>query len=118
MNLIKQYIDFAKNCATTDYSNQKSVKLHNKSVNKLYWIAKKIALKNTTVTMDDFIKLLDVNENRTNIWAAVHLLELFQIDKIIEEKALKIIRQLVEGDSAEAIGFKIWLDNYNSKMNN
>ncbi len=115
MNLIQEYIELTNNCASTDYGDKKSVKLHNKSVDKMYEIAEKIGYEQTTETIDDFAKLLEINENKTNVWAAVHILERIPADKLIEEKALKIIKQQADGDSAEAMGFKIWLDNYKRK---
>ena len=115
MNLIQEYIELAKTCASTDYGDKKSVKLHNKSVDKMYEIAEKIGYEQTTETIDDFAQLLEINEYKTNVWAAVHILERIPVDKPIEEKALKIIKQQADGDSAEAMGFKIWLDNYKRK---
>ncbi len=94
---------------------KKSVRLLNKSVDKMYEIAKKIGYKQTTETIKDFAKLLEINENKTNVWAAVHILERIPTDKTIEEKALKIVKRQSDGDTAEAMGFKIWLDNYMRK---
>ena len=115
MNLIQEYIELTKTCASTDYGDKKSVKLHNKAVEKMYEIAEKIGYEQTTETIDDFAKLLEINEYKINVWAAVHILERIPADKSIEEKALKIIKQQADGDSAEAMGFKIWLDNYKRK---
>ncbi len=115
MNLIQEYLELTKACASTDYADKKSVRLHNKSVDRMYEIAEKFGYEQTTETIDDFAKLLEINENKTNVWAAVHILERIPADKKIEEKALKIIKNQAEGDSAEAMGFKIWLDNYQKK---
>jgi hypothetical protein len=113
MNIIQEYIELTKNCASTDYADKKSVRLHNKSVDKMYEIAEKIGYGQTTI--NDFANLLDITENKTNVWAAVHILERISASKTIEEKALKIIKQQADGDTAEAMGFKIWLDNYKKK---
>jgi hypothetical protein len=115
MNLIQEYIELTKTCASTDYGDKKSVKLHNKSVDKMYEIVEKIGYEQTTETIDDFAKLLEINENNTNVWAAVHILERIPANKTIEEKALKIIKQQADGDTVEAMGFRIWLDNYKKK---
>jgi len=115
MNLIQEYIELTKVCASTDYADKKSVRLHNKSVDRMYEIAEKIGYEQTTETIDDFAKLLEINENKTNVWAAVHILERIPADKKIEGKALKIIINQADGNSAEAMGFKIWLDNYQKK---
>lgn len=115
MNLIQEYIELTKICASTDYSDKKSVKLHNKSVNKMYGIAEKIGYQKKTETIDDFAKILEINENNTNVWAAVHILERIPADKTIKEKAFTIIKQQADGNTAEAMGFRIWLDNYKKK---
>lgn len=112
MNLIQEYIELTKICASTDYGDKKSLRLHNKSVDRMYEIAEKIGYEQTTETIDDFVKLLDVTDYKTNVWAAVHILERIPADKRLEEKALKIIRKQTDGNSAEAMGFKIWLNNY------
>ncbi|MCZ2084504.1 MAG: hypothetical protein LC112_09535 [Flavobacteriales bacterium] len=115
MNLIQEYLELTKVCALTDYADKKSVKTHNKSVNRMYEIAEKIGYEKTTESIHDFAKLLDINDNKTNVWTAVHILERIPVDKKIEEKALKIIKQQSDGNSADAMGFKIWLDNYTKK---
>ncbi len=116
MNLIQEYIELTKNCASTDYGDKKSVRLHNKSVDRMYEIAEKIGYEQTTETIDDFAKLLNITDNKTNIWAATHLLERIPADKKVEEKALSIIQQVAKGESSESMGFKIWLENYNEKI--
>ena len=115
MNLIQEYLELTKTCASTDYGDKKSVRLHNKSVDRMYEIAEKIGYEQTTETIADFAKLLDIKDNKTNVWAAVHLLERIPSDKITQEKALKIIKRQADGDTAEAMGFRIWLDNYKKK---
>ena len=115
MGLIHEYLELTKICASTEYADKKSVRLHNKSVDKMYEIAEKIGYKQTTETINDFAKLLDITENKTNVWTAVHMLERIPVDRTIEEKALAIIKKHAEGDTANAMGFKIWLDNYKKK---
>lgn len=115
MNLIDEYIELTRICSTTDYSDKKSVRQHNKSVNRMYEIAEKIGYEDTTETINDFIKLLDISENKTNVWAAVHMLERIPVDSNAEIKALEIIKRIANGDSAEAMGFQIWLDDYKKK---
>ncbi len=115
MDLIHEYLELTKICASTEYADKKSVRLHNKSVNKMYEIAEKIGYEQTTETINDFAKLLDITENKTNVWTAVHILERIPVDRTIEEKALAIIKKQAEGDTANAMGFKIWLDNYKKK---
>ena len=115
MNLIQEYIELTKICASTNYEDKKSVRLNNKSVDRMYEIVEKIGYEQTTETIDDFAKLLDITDNKTNIWAATHLLERLPADKKTEEKALIIIEQVASGESSESMGFRIWLENYQEK---
>ena len=115
MNLIQEYLELTKVCAATDYADKKSVKIRNKSITRMYEIAEKIGYEQTTENIDDFAKLLDITDNLTNVWTAIHILERVPADKTIEEKALKIIKQQADGDSADAMWYKIWLDNYKKK---
>ena len=115
MNLIDEYLQMTKICLATDYSDKSSVRKHNKSVNKMYEIAEKIGDVNTEESIKDFIALLEVSENNTNIWASTHLLERIQVDKHIEERALKIIEVVSNSDSAEALGLKMWLEEYKKR---
>ena len=115
MNLIEEYKELTKNCASTVYGDKKSVRLHNKSVKGMYEIVEKIGNEQTTETIKDFIKLLDIADNSTNIWAATHLLERIPVDKKTEEKALSLIQKVASGESAESMGFKLWLEEYHKR---
>lgn len=115
MDLIQEYLGLTKVCASTDYSDKKSVKMHNKSVRRMYEIAEKIGSEKITETIDGFAMLLDISDNKTNVWTATHILESVPINKKIEEKALKIIIEQADGDSLDALGFKMWLNNYKTK---
>ena len=78
----------------------------------MYEIAEAIGCEQTTETVEDFIQLLSISDNNTNVWAAVHILERIPSNKKTEEKAIYIIKKLADRDSAEALGFKLWLANY------
>ena len=75
MNLIEEYIELTKVCSQTDYSDKKSVRNHNKSVDRMSKIVERIGREDMSETFNDFYRLLDIMENGTNIWAAVHMLE-------------------------------------------
>jgi len=115
MNLIQEYIDLARICAITNYANEISVEQHNQSVDRMSEIAEKIGHEQTLEIVEDFTKLLEVTTYNTNIWAAVHILERIPVNKSVKEKALNIIEQFADGDSADSFGFRIWLDNFKMK---
>jgi hypothetical protein len=41
-----------------------------------------------------------------------HMIERIPIDKETENKAVDLIKEIAKGDSAEAMGFRYWLDDY------
>lgn len=59
----------------------------------MYEIAEKIGYEQITETVVEFAKLLDIKDNKTDVWSAVHLLERIPSDKTTEEKALEIIKK-------------------------
>lgn len=118
MNLIKEYIELAKICASTDYGDKIAVRLHNESAKRMYEIAERIGYENASETNSDFAKLLDITDNKANVWAAIHILEHIPANKTVEEKALKIIQKHAEGDSIESMGLKIWIDNFTKRAGN
>lgn len=112
---IEEYKQLAEICANTEYAEKKSVRKHNQSVNRMYEIVNSLLENFGGSGLVEFEKLLLVKENRTNVWAAVHLLEKLSPSKMAEDEALKIIRKIAEGDNAEALGFQYWLEEWESR---
>ena len=116
LELIEEYKILTGICASTDYADKASVKRHNNSVRKMYKIVETIGKGKTEVTIEQFSELLEVTKQRTNLWAAVQLLERVSVNNETKEKALAIIRKAAAGDSAEAMGFQFWLNDWQEKM--
>ena len=112
---IEKYKQLTEICMKTDYANKNSVKEHNQSVNKMYEIVNNLLEKFGGSGLVEFEKLLLVEENKTNVWASFLILEILNPNKEIEKEALKIIRKISEGNSAEALGCKYWLKNWEAK---
>ena len=98
-NLIEEYKKQAKICTESDYLNRNSSY-------RMYEIVKEISENYSSSYISRFSELLNNIENRTHIWSAVHLLEKLTIDKQTETKALKIIEEESESDSASELGFQ------------
>lgn len=113
--LIEEYKALTENCAATDYGDKASVKKHNKSVNRMYEIVEAIKYEQSEKAIQQFTELLYIEDNNTNLWASIHSLERLPIDAATIEMALDIIRAVAQNDSAEAIGYQSWLDNWNQK---
>lgn len=110
--LIKEYKEQAVICATTDYSNKDSVKSHNKAVNRMYQIVDTVYSQFGLEGLDGFSRLLDLVENGTNVWAAVHIVEKMNPDPKIKEKALSIIKKVASENNAQGLGFRHWLKHH------
>lgn len=116
--LIEEYKSLTATCAATDYGNKASVEKHNKSVHRMYKIVEAIRYEQTDETPKQFAGLLDIPGNKTNLWAAIHLLELLPTSPDTEEKALAIINDAANGDSADAMGYQYWLNSWTEKNKN
>ncbi|WP_299155913.1 hypothetical protein [uncultured Christiangramia sp.] len=114
--LIEEYKKQAKICSEIDYSNKMSVKKNNRAVKRMYQIVESISLKNNSNEKLRFYQLLDFEENKTKIWAAVQILEKLEVDSKTEKKALNIIECAAKGEDGNSLGFKYWLKNYKSKL--
>jgi hypothetical protein len=114
-NLIAEYKTLPAICSLTNYGDKKSVLANNKAVKRMYKIVKELNNRFGPEGTVHFQKLLDITEYRTNVWAAVHLLEKLTPDQIHIDKALSIIIKESQGDSTEALGFQYWLKQWNAK---
>lgn len=114
-SLIDEYLALTAICAETNYDDITSVKRHNNSVKRMYEIVMAVGSGQADVSIEQFSALLDIAENKTNIWVAAQLLEKVKTDQVIEAKALSIIHQVAKGDGAEALGFTLWLKKWNNE---
>lgn len=106
--LIDEYKQMVSICNNVDYSDKNSVRNNNKAVDKMYNIVQTI---NTDFGKDgvaEFTKLIDETENEINLCASIQMLEKMTVDKITEEKALRIIEQ----EAKQSIGMQYWLRDY------
>ena len=119
MNIEKlklEYLKLTSICAETNFSDKNSVRKNNIAVQKMYGIMTELSESNDQNEILIFSKLLGVKENRTNSWIAIQLLEKLKVDKNTEKQCLEVIESVISENTRDAIGFKIWLDEYNSKI--
>ncbi|WP_407556361.1 hypothetical protein [Winogradskyella sp. 4-2091] len=110
-----EYLNLTKICAEIDYSDKKSVKRNNSAVTKMYKIVHLLSENNNETEILNFSELLNVEENKTNLWVATQILEKLNVDKKTEQNALKIIKKVADGNGTQAMGFQIWLSEYKLK---
>lgn len=116
--LIEDYKDQAAICAKINYSIKSTIKDNNKSVHRMYEIVNEIRGKFGQKGIEQFQKLLDIKDNEINVWAATQLLEKLSPDKTTETKAIEIIKQIANSNNTNALGFKYWLKEYETKKIN
>jgi len=112
--LIDEYKTLPKICASTNYADKKSVKENNKAVDRMYEIVSLVNDFGQEGTKM-FSLLLDISDNKTNIWAATHLLEKLPFDESKGRLALQIIEKVANGDDLTATGYQMWLKEYELK---
>ena len=116
-DLIDEYKTLAAVCADTNFGSKVSVKRYNKAVDRMREIAKAVDKEETAERVDNLAQLLDIEENKINLWAAIHLLEFIPINKEIEIKALSVIEKASLQNGAESCRFQVWLEEWNEKSN-
>lgn len=107
--LIEEYKEMTSICNQIDYSYKKAVNKNNKAVDKMYQIVNTINSEFGENGFREFSKLIDITKDKTNLWASVHMLEKMQVDNLIEQKALEIIKE----EAKDSIGMEYWLKQYN-----
>ena len=113
--LIEEYQESAAICVYTNFGSKLSVKYYLQAIERMYGIVEKICCGETNESVDDFVELLELEENNTRLWAAIHLLERFPVTKEVEQKALKVIKKASQSNNAEALRYQVWLEEWNRK---
>ena len=113
-SLVEKYKNYAKVHFEVDYGDKKSVKKGNQAARDM----RRIAYEINELYMDKierFAELLSEGAYKKDIWVAHHILECMNYSREIEKKALNVIEKYSMGDSAEALGNKMWLKDWKSK---
>lgn len=111
-DLITEYTTLPKFCDNVNYSDKKAVEKNNKSIKRMYEIVETIKSSYGEVGTSKLIGLLDIEDHRTNLWIATHLLERVAIDKKTEEKSLEIIKKVSATDKLLHLGYIQWLKDF------
>jgi hypothetical protein len=106
--LLDDYKKMAQICYNIDNSDKNSVKNNNRAVSRMYQIVNTIKTEFGEAGVCAFAELMDFKENRTDLWAAVQMLEKMQVDTATEQKALIIIKQ----EARQSLGMDYWLKTY------
>jgi hypothetical protein len=111
---LDDYQNCVEKCATTDYGNPQSVKIHNQAVQKMYEIVEQAARQGEE-TINTLATLLD--HPRAAKWLAFQLLEKANVDSNVENKCLSIINGMANTESADSYGARIWLEKWKQNRN-
>lgn len=118
MDLIAEYISSVlelDNIDKTGYEKRKSVLRNNKLADRVRAIATEINSSHPQMK-PEFYQLLFFKEGSVSRWAAHHVLEVMDYDMECRKTALKKIESVgTYGDGVEALGNKMWLDEWLKK---
>ena len=113
--LIETYKQQISICAQVNYLDKKTVKANNEAVKKMYTLIETLRDDFSTDYIRQFSSLLNISDQDTNLWAAAQMLERLQLEKDIEQKALSIIKATANSDKPVALGFQMWLKDWEAK---
>lgn len=99
-------------CAETDYADKKTIRKNNAAVDRMYAIIDSVSKSEEKDAITNFAQLLNEEENRTHIWAAIQMLEKLKVDEITKKVAIKIIETEAKSDSDSAVGLQYWLEKH------
>lgn len=112
-NLLEQYKALTSDCAQIANDGMIAVKKHNQCVDQMYKIIDTIGKSNQASRQDILKDLLNDSENNTQLWAACQILERLEVQNPIKQQALVIIQKEAKGRSAQAMGYRAWLEDWN-----
>ena len=104
-----------------DYGNKTEIERHNKAIENYRKIAEKIKKKGDSSEMDNFVELLNNDNQDIKIACAVCIIEILDSEEY-KEKALLTIKEYLEylkshatsqHENINKIGFELYLKKYN-----
>lgn len=113
--LIEEYKTLPQFCDQLNYSDEAAIKKNNHSVKRMRKIVGIINSKYGAGGIHKLKPLLDIEEHKTNLWIATHLLEAADVDEPLEQKALEIINRVSATDPMLKIGYEHWMKLYLGK---
>lgn len=112
--MINEYRECVRVCSAIDYTDESSVKRSNKAVEKMYQIVQ-AANSSGPETVTELTALL--NEPDCAKWLAHQLVEKAAITKEVKNKCFAIVETLAKGESAEALGERMWIEEHRGHEN-
>lgn len=110
--IVGEFILCSEICAQTDYGDMSTVRANNAAVSKMYKLVK-AASDLGPDAVGKMAKLLD--NPVASPWIAHQLIEKADISPATRDKCLSVIRKLAQGDSANAMGERMWLKEWERK---
>ena len=110
--IAEEYRDCVKACENIDYTENRSIRLNNAAVTRMYQLVAK-AEKRGAIGVAELLPLLD--EPACAAWLAHQLVERATIDKLVEDRCFQIVEQLASHGGADAYGNQLWLSEWRAK---
>jgi len=110
--LLEEYKTLPAKTAEVNYQDQDSIKAYNKAVKRMHTLASRMARDYDLKGARALSKWLEETEYDTHLWVARHLLEHFDVDQAVGEKALMLMEEAAKGEGIQAIEYQTWLNKY------
>ena len=115
VNPLDEYVALARRHDEPNDGSKAWVRRVNQAADRLEEIARSF-LSGSADDVLQFASLLDSQEERAKLWSAHHLLELAaSLEPPLVAKALAVIEHNAESDSIEALGERMWLEDWYSR---
>lgn len=111
-DLFEEYASLPEACTGVIPQDSASLKAYNKAVRRMHTVAGRISRDYDLAGAKRLASLLEIQEHQAQFWAAQHLLEHFDVDEVIGQKALTLLEEAAKGTSITALGYQAWLNQY------
>jgi hypothetical protein len=108
--LVNEYKNLPRDCYNVNYSDESAIKKNNAAVKRMVKIVQTLQKQFGSNGISKLKPLLDIDDWRTNLWVATHLLEKATLDDETENKALAIIESFANSDDIQAASYRQWLN--------
>ncbi|MEL6537158.1 MAG: hypothetical protein AAFQ98_17185 [Bacteroidota bacterium] len=110
--LLEEYQTLPAKAAEVNYGDPDSIKAYNKAVKRMHTLASRMARDYDLKGARALAQLLETTTHDTHLWVARHLLEHFDVDQSVGEKALGFMEEAAKGEGMQAIEYQTWLNKY------
>ncbi len=111
-HLIEEYKTLPPLCDNIDFANPDAIRKNNDAIKRMVKIVKAVKREFGPKGISHLKKLLDIQDHKTNLWIATHLLENVELDPETENKAVNIVKTVSATDPILKSSYEHWIQNW------